>query len=92
MIFKGEGEEVAIVSNITGSKAEALKEGDIVCKIDPKYFRPAEVDTLLGDSSLARDELKWIPEITVKEMCFEMMENDYMNSKNELLVEKQGLK
>ncbi|SFR32288.1 GDP-mannose 4,6-dehydratase [Litoreibacter janthinus] len=69
-------EEVAIVDSITGDKAPALKPGDVVLRIDPRYFRPAEVETLLGDPTKAKRELGWSPEITTQEMCAEMVAED----------------
>ncbi len=85
--FSGEGvDEIVTVEEICGDKAPALKEGDIVCRVDPRYFRPSEVETLLGDSSLAKKELGWIPEITAEDMCKEMVESDYKIAKQDLLL------
>jgi GDPmannose 4,6-dehydratase len=93
LIFKGEGiDEVAIVDEITGDKAPALSKGDILCRIDSRYFRPAEVDTLIGDSSKAKRELNWIPEITSKELCIEMVEHDLNAAKKALLLNNHGFK
>lgn len=75
--FEGEGtDEVGIVEYITGDDAPALRIGDKIVVVDSRYFRPTEVDTLLGDSSKARNELGWVPEITVEELCREMMAED----------------
>ena len=74
------------MEEIVGDKAPALKEGDIICRVDPRYFRPSEVETLLGDSSLAKKELGWIPEITAEDMCKEMVESDYKIAKQDLLL------
>ncbi len=91
LIFKGKGvDEVVIVDKIDGDIAPALKAGDVICKIDPKYFRPAEVETLIGDSGLAKKELNWIPEITTKELCIEMVEHDLEAAKKNLLLKKHG--
>lgn len=77
LCFKGEGvDEVAVVAAISGDKAPALKVGDVVVKVDPRYFRPAEVETLLGDPSKAKEKLGWVPEITVQQMCEEMVSED----------------
>jgi len=82
IVFSGEGvDEVGIVKSITGSNAPFLKEGDVIIRIDARYFRPAEVKTLLGDSSLAKEKLGWVPEISVKEMCAEMVANDLESAK-----------
>lgn len=75
--FEGEGvQEKAIVDAIEGDKAPALKVGDVIVAVDPAYFRPAEVETLLGDPTKAKNELGWEPEITVEEMCAEMIASD----------------
>ena len=91
--FEGEGlEETAVVGRIQGDKAPALKPGDVVVKIDPRYFRPAEVETLLGDPTKAREKLGWVPEITVQEMCREMVASDLEKAKRHALLEKNGYK
>lgn len=72
--FEGSGtEERATVTAVTGTRAPALKPGDVILRIDPRYFRPAEVETLLGDATKARERLGWVPEITAREMCAEMV-------------------
>lgn len=89
--FEGEGvNEVGIVAEIAGGNAPSLKVGDIVVKIDPRYFRPTEVETLLGDPSKAKLKLGWIPEITVQEMCKEMVESDLRDAKRLALLKKNG--
>ena len=75
---------------IEGDNAPALKVGDIIVKIDPRYFRPAEVETLLGDPSKAKQKLGWVPEITVQEMCEEMVANDLESAKRHALLKKHG--
>jgi GDPmannose 4,6-dehydratase len=68
--FEGQGvDEVAWSTAITGDSAPALKVGDVVVRVDPRYFRPTEVQTLLGDPSKAKAELGWMPEITAQDMC-----------------------
>ena len=75
--FEGCGtQEVGVVESVEGDKAPALKVGDVVVRVDPRYFRPAEVETLLGDPSLAKATLGWAPEISVKQMCAEMVAED----------------
>ncbi|WP_394197384.1 GDP-mannose 4,6-dehydratase [Litoreibacter albidus] len=75
--FEGEGvDEIAIVDSVAGDKAPSMRVGDIILRIDPRYFRPAEVETLLGDPAKAKRELGWTPEITTQEMCAEMVEED----------------
>jgi GDPmannose 4,6-dehydratase len=72
--FRGQGvDETRPSCRVTGDKAPAVKKGRRVMRIDPRYFRPAEVDTLLGDPSKAREKLGWVPQITAREMCAEMV-------------------
>ena len=89
--FEGEGvNEKAMVHSITGSNANALKVGDIVMQIDPRYFRPTEVETLLGDPSKAKNKLGWVPEITAQEMCREMIAHDLSKAKQHSLLKSYG--
>ncbi|MBO9397050.1 GDP-mannose 4,6-dehydratase [Shimia sp. R9_2] len=90
--FKGQGvDEVAVVAAIKGDKAPALSVGDVIMRIDPRYFRPAEVDTLLGDPSKANEKLGWVPEISVKEMCAEMVSEDLKIAKRHALLKAHGM-
>jgi GDPmannose 4,6-dehydratase len=89
--FSGEGiDEIATVTAVTGDDAPAVKVGDVIVKVDPRYFRPAEVETLLGDPSKAKEKLGWVPEITVEEMCAEMVEHDLSKAKQHALLKKHG--
>ncbi|PTY36326.1 GDP-mannose 4,6-dehydratase [Saccharospirillum sp. MSK14-1] len=89
--FEGKGdEEVAVVDAIEGDNAPALKVGDTIVKVDPRYFRPAEVETLLGDPSKAKDKLGWTPEITAQEMCVEMVAVDLKEAKRHALLKDHG--
>jgi len=89
--FEGEGlGEKGIVAFIEGKSAPALKVGDVVIQIDPRYFRPAEVETLLGDPSKAKEKLGWTPEITVQEMCTEMVVEDLKVAKRHALLKEHG--
>lgn len=89
--FEGEGEnEIAVVEKIEGDDAPALKAGDIIVRVDPRYFRPAEVETLLGDPSNAKEKLGWTPEITVQEMCSEMVAEDLKVAKRHALLKEHG--
>jgi len=82
--FSGSGlDEVAIITKIDGNDAPALKVGDTIVKIDPRYFRPAEVDTLLGDPTKAKKILGWTPKISTLELCKEMVLEDKKNAKKE---------
>ena len=89
--FEGEGvNETAIVVAISGDKSPGLKVGDIVVKIDPRYFRPTEVETLLGDPTKAKQKLGWVPEITVQEICKEMVAHDLAQAKQHALLKANG--
>jgi GDPmannose 4,6-dehydratase len=89
--FEGQGvNEVAIVNRIEGNKAPALKLGQTVVKVDPRYFRRTEVDTLLGDPSKAKQKLGWTPEITVQQMCAEMVAADLKEAQRYALLKANG--
>jgi GDPmannose 4,6-dehydratase len=64
--------------------------GQRIVAVDPRYFRPTEVETLLGDPTKAREKLGWVPKITFEEMVQEMMENDLTLAKRDALVRKHG--
>ena len=89
--FSGEGvDETATVRSVEGDAAPALKEGDIIVRVDPRYFRPAEVETLLGDASKAREMLGWEPRITAREMCAEMVAADLEQARRLALLREHG--
>ncbi len=89
--FKGEGvEETATVVSVIGDMAPALKRGDVVLRIDPRYFRPAEVETLLGNPAKAKEKLGWVPEITAQEMCAEMVAHDLRVAQRHSLLKAYG--
>jgi GDPmannose 4,6-dehydratase len=89
--FEGQGVcETATVVAINGDKAPSLKIGQTIVKIDPRYFRPTEVETLLGDPSKAKYKLGWIPEITPQQMCSEMIEADYLEAKRNAMMKANG--
>ncbi|MDP3343582.1 MAG: GDP-mannose 4,6-dehydratase [Hydrogenophaga sp.] len=89
--FEGQGvEERGIIDSITGDNAPALKVGNVIVKIDPRYFRPTEVETLLGDPTKAKEKLGWVPEITVQEMCAEMLASDLAQAKQHALLKQYG--
>ena len=90
--FTGKGvEEIGTVTAMSGAMTPALKVGDVVMRIDPRYFRPAEVDTLLGDPTKAREKLGWVPEITAQEICAEMVAEDYKSARRTKLLKEHGL-
>lgn len=89
--FEGNGvDEVAVVAAVVGADAPAVKVGDVIVRIDPRYFRPAEVETLLGDPSKAKQKLGWEPHITAQEMCAEMVAEDLKTAKRHALLKQHG--
>ncbi|MFU0819836.1 MAG: GDP-mannose 4,6-dehydratase [Pseudomonas lundensis] len=89
--FEGTGvEEIGVVESIDGALAPALNVGDVVVRVDPRYFRPAEVETLLGDPTKAKTKLGWTPEITVQEMCAEMVREDLKVAQRHALLKQHG--
>jgi len=90
--FKGEGiDETGTVISVDHSRAPSINVGDVLVKVDPRYFRPAEVETLLGDPSKAKNVLGWVPEITAQEMCAEMVANDVKDARRSKLLRDHGL-
>lgn len=91
--FVGNGEsEYAVVEAITGMDAQSLKVGDVIVRIDPRYYRPTEVETLLGDPTKAKERLGWVPEISLDEMIEEMVAHDLRKAKQHALLEHHGYK
>jgi GDPmannose 4,6-dehydratase len=89
--FEGNGlDEVGIVNSIMGDDAPALKVGDVVFRVDKQYFRPAEVEALLGSPKKAKDKLDWEPEITAQQMCAEMVKFDLKEAKKNVLLKDNG--
>ena len=89
--FSGTGvDEVATIVEVSGNDTPGVKVGDIVVRIDPAYFRPAEVKTLLGDPTKAKEVLGWEPEITAQEMCVEMVRSDLIEAKKYGLLNANG--
>lgn len=90
--FKGKGvDEVGVVTAVSGDLAPALKVGDVIVRIDPRYFRPSEVETLLGDPRKAKERLGWVPEISARDMCREMVAEDHKSARRYALLKKHGL-
>jgi GDPmannose 4,6-dehydratase len=88
--FEGEGEkEIGFVKAVHGDKAKC-KVGDVIVKVDPRYFRPTEVETLLGDPTKAREKLGWVPKTTLKELVAEMVQADYTSARRDSLVKMAG--
>lgn len=89
--FEGQGiHEKAVVQAVEGDNAPAVKPGDVLVAVDPRYFRPAEVETLLGDPAKAKTNLGWIPQITLQEMVAEMAKADLLSAKRHALLKLHG--
>jgi len=89
--FSGTGiDEVATVTFVNSELAPGVQVGDVIVRIDPRYFRPAEVETLLGDPTKAKEKLGWVPEITVEEMCAEMVASDLDTARRHALLTAHG--
>lgn len=90
--FEGTGvEETATVVKVDGDLAPMVREGQVVVRIDPRYFRPAEVETLLGNPAKAKQQLGWEPQITAREMCREMVAMDHTAARRHALLKTHGL-
>ena len=83
--------EQAVVAAVNSDRAPAMKVGQVVMRVDPRYFRPAEVETLLGDPSKAKTKLGWTPIITAQEMCAEMVAADLQTARRHALLKAHGL-
>jgi len=83
MEWKGEGVD---------EKGYNKATGECIVEVDPRYFRPTEVETLLGDPTKAKEKLGWVPKITLDEMVAEMVEHDLMIAKRDALCEKEGFR
>lgn len=91
LVFEGTGvDEVAVVAAIEGDDAPAVCVGDVLVRVDPRYFRPSEVETLCGDPSKAADDLGWVPEITLDQMLCEMVAGDLELAKRRALLQRHG--
>lgn len=90
LAFEGEGEkEIGVVKAVNGDKAKC-KVGDVVVRVDPRYYRPTEVETLLGDPTKAKEKLGWVPKTTLRELVAEMVEADYTAARRDSLVKMAG--
>ena len=88
--FEGEAEqEIGRVAKVEGNKAR-LKPGEVIVRVDPRYFRPTEVQTLLGDPSKAQQKLGWTPKTTLAELVAEMVQSDYTAARRDSLVKLAG--
>ena len=88
--FEGKDfEEIGVVSSITGDSAPAVNIGDVIIRIDPRYYRPNEVNDLLGDPTKAHNILGWKPEKSAREVCAEMISSDFNILKSRLMGAKK---
>ncbi|CAH0351572.1 GDP-mannose 4,6-dehydratase [Aquabacterium sp. CECT 9606] len=94
LAFEGDGErEIGVVVNVQpvhGHMLASCKPGQVVVKVDPRYYRPTEVETLLGDPSKAKDKLGWTPQTTLMDMVGEMVRSDYESARRDSLVRSAG--
>ena len=89
--FEGQGiNEQAVVKAVEGSNAPELKVGQVIVRVDPRYFRPTEVETLLGDPTQAKAKLGWVPEITLDDLVAEMVAHDLDQAKRHALLKTHG--
>ena len=90
LAFSGQGDgEVATVVNVEGDSAKC-RTGDVIVKVDPRYYRPTEVETLHGDPGRANRKLGWTPRITLPELVKEMVESDYTAARRDSLIKQAG--
>jgi GDPmannose 4,6-dehydratase len=96
LAFEGEAEQevgrVVKVEPVNGELLAKCKVGDVIVKVDPRYYRPTEVETLLGDPTKAREKLGWTPKISLPELVAEMVQSDYASAKRDSLVKIAGFK
>jgi len=91
MRWEGEGvNEIGIVDSISSS--QKLQKGQVIVRVDLRYFRPTEVESLLGDPSKAKKELGWVPKISFEELVKEMVLADMEIAKRDELIEKHGFR
>lgn len=97
--WQGSGiEEQGIVDHVESSADNAfdasvhVKPGDIVVRVDPRYFRPTEVETLLGDATMAKEKLGWVPKISFNELVSEMILHDMQEARRDELCQNEGFR
>lgn len=89
--FEGAGpNEIGVVEATSGNVTTSVQPGDVLVRVDPRYFRPAEVETLLGDPAKAKEKLGWVPEISAREMCAEMVAADLDTARRHALLKSHG--
>lgn len=99
LVFQGKGaDELAVIEKIdkdkflekVGRNPDHLKPGDVLVKVDPFYYRPTEVDLLVGDASKAKEKLGWASKITLKQLITEMVTSDILLMKKEQYLKEGG--
>ncbi|MBS1158646.1 MAG: gmd [Proteobacteria bacterium] len=90
--FEGEGEQEVAIVEAVANKEVKVKPGDVIVKVDPRYFRPTEVETLLGDPSKAHAKLGWKPVTSLQELVKEMVQADFSAAKRDALIKMAGFK
>ncbi|MEJ5897535.1 GDP-mannose 4,6-dehydratase [Aquabacterium sp. G14] len=94
LAFEGEGEaevgKVVALAPVNGQMLAKCKVGEVIVRVDPRYYRPTEVETLLGDPTKAREKLGWTPKISLQELVSEMVQSDYASAKRDSLVKLAG--
>ena len=91
LAWEGSGvDEIGRVASIDGFAAEYLGPGDVIVRIDQRYFRPTEVETLIGDPSKAKEKLGWSPEITIDQLIEEMVDSDLAQARQHALLKQHG--
>lgn len=89
--FNGDGlEEIGVVTSIAKPDDVKVSIGDVIVRIDERYFRPTEVETLLGDPAKAKEKLLWVPKISAQEMCAEMVAADLREAQKQVLLLSNG--
>lgn len=89
--FEGKAEcEKGVVVALQGDEVPALKVGDVIVQVDSRYYRPTEVESLLGNPAKAKERLGWVPEITLDQMIIEMIKNDLNQAKRRAFLKKHG--
>jgi GDPmannose 4,6-dehydratase len=89
--WRGKGlKEVGVIARIEGGEKNGPKKSQTIVRVDPRYFRPTEVETLLGDASKARKKLGWKPKIKFKELVSEMVREDLKSAERDELVKRHG--
>jgi len=89
--WRGKGvREIGVVSKVDGHAMSSLKKGQVIVRVDPRYFRPTEVETLLGDARKARRKLGWRPKVTFRQLVAEMIREDLKSAERDELVKRHG--